>query len=346
MKITIKEIAKEANVSIATVSMVINKKDQNITEVTRNRVLEVVKKHNYIPNAMAGSLVTQRTHIIGLVLPDITNPFFPGIARGAEDKANEKGYSIIFCNTDDKLEVQEKYIESLTKKMADGIIIAHSSNSEKMSEILERCKVPIILIDRDFDSENICGKVLVNNSRGAHMAVSYLIEQGYKKIAYLSGPLKTRTAYERLEGYKKALGDNKTQFNEKLVKFGDYRIEWGRNGISELLREKEDFDAIFCGNDLIAIGAMMELKEKGYLIPEDIGVMGYDDIYMASLVEPSLTTVRQPNYQMGYKAMELLEERLKKAPGSNNTPSEMKTITLDTEIVVRNSVKTNKKVKL
>lgn len=339
MKITIKEIAKEANVSIATVSMVINKKDQNITEATRNRVLEVVKKYNYLPNAMAGSLVTQRTHIIGLVLPDITNPFFPGIARGAEDKANEKGYSIIFCNTDDKLEVQEKYIESLTKKMADGIIIAHSSSSEKMPEILERCKVPIILIDRDFDSENICGKVLVDNSKGAYMAVSYLIEQGYKKIAYLSGPLKTRTAYERLEGYKKALEYSKIQFNEKLVKFGDYRIEWGRNGVNALLDEQEDFDVIFCGNDLIAIGAMKELKEKGYLIPDDIGVMGYDDIYMASLVEPSLTTVRQPNYQMGYKAMELLEERLKKAPGSENTLSEMKTITLDTEIIVRNSVK-------
>jgi LacI family transcriptional regulator len=339
MKITIKEIAKEANVSIATVSMVINKKDQNITEATRNRVLEVVKKYNYLPNAMAGSLVTQRTHIIGLVLPDITNPFFPGIARGAEDKANEKGYSIIFCNTDDKLEVQEKYIESLTKKMADGIIIAHSSSSEKMPEILERCKVPIILIDRDFDSENICGKVLVDNSKGAYMAVSYLIEQGYKKIAYLSGPLKTRTAYERLEGYKKALEDCKIQFNEKLVKFGDYRIEWGRNGVNALLDEHEDFDVIFCGNDLIAIGAMKELKEQGYLIPDDIGVMGYDDIYMASLVEPSLTTVRQPNYQMGYKAMELLEERLKKAPGSENTLSEMKTITLDTEIIVRNSVK-------
>nr|WP_300089885.1 LacI family DNA-binding transcriptional regulator [Sedimentibacter sp.] len=345
MKITIKEIAKEANVSIATVSMVINKKDHNITEATRNRVLEVVKKYNYLPNAMAGSLVTQRTHIIGLVLPDITNPFFPGIARGAEDKANEAGYSIIFCNTDDKLEVQEKYIESLTKKMADGIIIAHSSSSEKMPEILERCKVPIILIDRDFDSENICGKVLVNNSKGAHMAVSYLIEQGYKKIAYLSGPLKTRTAYERLEGYKKALSDNEIQFNDKLVKFGDYRIEWGQKGVNELLNEPEDFDVIFCGNDLIAIGAMKELKEKGYNVPDEIGVMGYDDIYMASLVDPSLTTVRQPNYQMGYKAMELLEERLKKAPGSDNNSGEMKTITLDTEIIVRNSVKINKKVK-
>lgn len=337
MKITIKEIAKEAGVSIATVSMILNNKDKNITNATRMRVLDVVKKHHYVPNAMAGSLVTQRTHIIGLILPDITNPFFPGIARGAEDKANDAGYSIIFCNTDDKLEVEEKYIESLTKKMADGIIIAHSSNSEKMSEILERCKVPIILIDRDFYSENIRGKVLVNNLKGSYDGVLHLINKGYKKIAYLSGSLKTKTAQDRLEGYKNALLDNGLEYQEKLVKFGEYKIDWGRNGVKCLLNETEKFDAIFCGNDLIAIGAMKELKEKGFRIPNDIGVMGFDDIYLAGLVEPSLTTIRQPNYKMGYNAMELLLENINN-PNKNNYVTEMKTITLETEIIERNSI--------
>lgn len=338
MKITIKEIAKEAGVSIATVSMILNNKDKNITNATRMRVLDVVKKHNYVPNAMAGSLITQRTHLVGLILPDITNPFFPGIARGAEDKANESGYSIIFCNTDDKLEVEEKYIETLTKKMADGIIIAHSSNSEKMSEILERCKVPIILIDRDFYSNNIRGKVLVNNYEGAYKGVTYLINNGYKKVAYLSGSLKTRTAQDRLEGYKKALTDNNIKYNKTLVKHGEYRIEWGRDGVKELLSEQENCDAIFCGNDLIAIGAIKELKEKGYNIPEDIGVMGFDDIYLAGLVEPSLTTVRQPNYKMGYKAMELLLENLNNTDKNNIGVKELKTITLETEIIERNSI--------
>lgn len=337
MKITIKEIAKEAGVSIATVSMILNNKDQNITNATRMRVLDVVKKYNYIPNAMAGSLVTQKTHIVGLILPDITNPFFPGIARGAEDKANESGYSIIFCNTDDKLEVEEKYIETLTKKMADGIIIAHSSNSVKMSEILERCKVPIILIDRDFYSENIRGKVLVNNLEGAYKGVSYLINKGYKKIAYLSGSLKTKTAKDRLDGYKKALSDKNLEYDETLVKCGEYKIDWGRAGVKELLSENKQFDAIFCGNDLIAIGAMKELKEKNYKIPSDVGVMGFDDIYLAGLVEPALTTIRQPNYSMGYKAMELLLENIKNN-NKNSSISEMKTITLETEIIVRNSI--------
>ncbi len=337
MKITIKEIAKEAGVSIATVSMILNNKDHSITNATRIRVLEIVKKHNYIPNAMAGSLVTQKTHLVGLILPDITNPFFPGIARGAEDKANESGYSIIFCNSDDKLEVEEKYIETLTKKMADGIIIAHSSNSEKMSEILERCKVPIILIDRDFYSENIRGKVLVDNLEGAHKGVTHLINKGYKKIAFLSGSLKTKTAKDRLDGYKLALKESNIKYDENLVKFGEYKIEWGRNGVKELLNENKLIDAIFCGNDLIAIGAMKELKEKGYIIPNDIGVMGFDDIYLAGLVEPSLTTIRQPNYNMGYKAMELLLDNINNKE-TDIHDKEIKTITLKTELIIRNSI--------
>jgi LacI family transcriptional regulator len=340
MKKTIKDIAKEAGVSIATVSFIVNGKDQHISEATRQRVKDVMKKYNYIPNAMAGSLVTRRTGIIGLILPDITNPFFPGIARGAEDRANEEGYSIIFCNTDDKIEVEEKYIESLTSKMVDGIIIAHSSNSEEMGEILERTQIPIILIDRDFDSKNILGKVLVNNRAGAFNAVCHMVGKGYKKIAYLSGSLKTKTAMERLEGYKDALKEKGLPLEKHLIKYGEYRAEWGSKGVAELLEEKSDFDAIFCGNDLIAIGAMKELLKNGYKVPEDIGVMGFDDIYMSQMVEPELTTVKQPNYEMGYQAVELLIKHLKDKKSKKGISGETVTsmVMLDTEITERKSI--------
>lgn len=339
MKKTIKDIAKEAGVSIATVSFIVNGKDQHISEATRQRVKDVMKKYNYIPNAMAGSLVTRRTGIIGLILPDITNPFFPGIARGAEDRANEEGYSIIFCNTDDKIEVEEKYIESLTSKMVDGIIIAHSSNSDQMGEILERTQIPVILIDRDFDSKNILGKVLVNNKDGARQAVCHMVEKGYRKIAYLSGSLKTQTAMDRLEGYKEALREKNLPVVEALIKYGEYRVEWGRKGIEELLTEKQDFDAVFCGNDLIAIGAMKELLKHGYRVPEDKGVMGFDDIYMSQMVEPELTTVKQPNYEMGYQAVDLLIRHLKEKKTAK-TPGEKKTsmVMLNTEITERKSI--------
>ncbi|NLK65634.1 MAG: LacI family transcriptional regulator [Tissierellia bacterium] len=337
MKITIKEIAKEAGVSTATVSMIVNNKDKRISEATRKRVLDVIKKYNYVPNAVAGSLVTQKTHIIGLILPDITNPFFPGIARGAEDKAHESGYSIIFSNSDGKHELEEKHIETLTKKMADGIIIVLSSENEHMSELLKKCKVPVVLIDRDLSSVNIRGKVLVDNFKGSYDAVTYLSKNGYKKIAYLSGPLNTKTASERLKGYKQALIDNKLIYDPKTVKCGEYKIEWGQMGVDSLLAEKADFDSIFCGNDLIAVGAMKQLKNHKIRVPEDIGIMGYDDIYMSSYVEPSLTTVKQPIYQMGYKAMELMLNILKSS--NKETSQEIKTIILDTEIVERNSIK-------
>lgn len=339
MKKTIKDIAREAGVSIATVSFVMNNKDKNISEATKKRVKDVMKKYNYIPNAMAGSLVTRRTGIIGLILPDITNPFFPGIARGAEDRANEEGYSIIFCNTDDKIEVEEKYIESLTSKMVDGIIIAHSSNSDMMSEILERCQIPIILIDRDFDSRNVLGKVLVNNRDGAFKAVTHMIEKGYRNIAYLSGSLKTQTAMDRLNGYKEALVHGNIVPSDDLIKFGEYRVEWGKQGIQELLKEKKDFDGVFCGNDLIAIGAMKELLRNGYKVPGDVGVMGFDDIYIAQMVEPELTTVRQPNYEMGYQSVDLLINHLKeRQSGVVKKDDGNETIILDTEIMKRDSI--------
>lgn len=339
MKITIKDIAKEAGVSIATVSLIRNGKDKHITEATRRRVKDVMKKYNYIPNAMAGSLVTRKTGIIGLVLPDITNPFFPGIARGAEDRANEEGYSIIFCNTDDKIEVEEKYIETLTSKMVDGIIIAHSSNSDRMSEVLKRCQIPIILIDRDFDSENVLGKVLVNNRDGAYNAITHMVEKGYRRIAYLSGSLKTQTAMDRLRGYKEALAEKIIPLDDDLIKYGEYRAEWGKRGVEELLSEKAEFDAVFCGNDLIAIGAMKELLKNGYRVPDDKGVMGFDDIYMAQMVEPELTTVKQPNYEMGYQAVDLLIHHLRDKQ-SGKAPDEKKNsiVLLNTEITERKSI--------
>jgi LacI family transcriptional regulator len=188
-----------------------------------------------------------------------------------------------------------------------------------------------------LSSVNIRGKVLVDNFKGSYDAVTYLSKNGYKKIAYLSGPLNTKTASERLKGYKQALIDNKLIYDPKTVKCGEYKIEWGQMGVDSLLAEKADFDSIFCGNDLIAVGAMKQLKNHKIRVPEDIGIMGYDDIYMSSYVEPSLTTVKQPIYQMGYKAMELMLNILKSS--NKETSQEIKTIILDTEIVERNSIK-------
>ena len=329
--ITIKDIAKAAGVSTATVSMVFNNKDKSISQSTRDRVLKIGKDLNYIPNSMARSLVTRQTKTLGLVLPDIVNPFFPEIARGAEDRAWESGYSIIICNTDDDVDQENNYLHVLSKKMVDGIILTHSANRNKEKSGLERCRIPIILIDRDYDSPNIMGKVLVDNTEASCKAVNYLIKKGYTKIAYIAGPLNTRTARDRLDGYKKALVENNLRYEDNLVMVGEYKTQWGSEAALSLLESEQDFQAIFCGNDLIAIGAMKKLKEKNITIPDDIAVMGFDDIYISSLVDPELTTIKQPNYKMGFEAVRIMIDYLE------GKEIEEKNIILSTELIIRKS---------
>jgi LacI family transcriptional regulator len=333
MKLTIKDIARLAEVSTATVSMILNNKDGNISTATREKVLRIVKENNYIPNTMARSLVTRQTKTIGLVIPDIANPFFPELARGAEDKASEVGYSIIYCNTDDDLEKEEKYINMLAEKMVDGIVFTQSAKRTGEVSPIDRGTIPVVLIDRDMESSNVKGKVLVDNLEGAYKGVKHLIDKGCKKIAFITGALTSNTAKDRLAGYKKALEESGLQYNASYVRAGQYKTQWGLAAIKQMLDEGLSFDAVFCGNDLIAISVIKALKNNGYNIPADIAVVGFDDIYMASVVEPGLTTVKQPIYEMGYKAVELLIEVLEKPEKG----IEQKKIILDTELIIRSS---------
>lgn len=333
MKITIKEIAKLAEVSTATVSKILNKKDNNISDATRQRVLDIVKEQNYIPNTIARSLVTRQTKTIGLVIPDIANPFFPELARGAEDKASESGYNIIFCNTDDNLEKEEKYINMLQEKMIDGIIFTQSAKRTKGFKKLTIGSTPIILIDRDMNLEGVVGKVLVDNFTGAYEGVSYLLKNGYEKIAFITGALTSNTSKNRLKGYEKALEDSGVSYKEDYVLAGEYRSEWGFKAIEKLFDNKVDFDAVFCGNDLIALSVIKALKNAGKSIPEDVGVLGFDDIYMSKFIEPELSTIRQPNYEMGYKAVEMLVNILEN-PTEKNIKREL---ILKTELIIRQS---------
>ncbi|WP_330634630.1 LacI family DNA-binding transcriptional regulator [Anaerovorax sp. IOR16] len=333
-QVTMKDIAKEAGVSIATVSMICNNKDKNISEATRTRILELIAKRGYVPNVMARSLVTKKTKTIGLIIPDITNPFFPEIARGAEDMASKSGYSVIYCNTDDKIKRQDNYIKILTEKMVDGIIFAHSA--EKAEADFNKFRIPIVLIDRDSKADNVVGRVLVDNEAASMAGVSYLIQQGYKKIAYIAGSMKTKTAQDRLAGYRRALMEHGMPYDLKWVKKGSYRSQWGYDAIQEFEKESLSFDAIFCGNDLIAIGAIKALKEKGIYVPKDVGILGFDDVYLAQMTTPPLTTIRQPKYEMGYRAAELLIDVIEK---EKKQEEKKERIILDTELVIRQSTK-------
>lgn len=306
MKITIKDIAKMANVSVATVSKVINKKDDDISDSTKERIMDIVKKENYIPNIMARSLITKKTNTIGLIIPDISNPFFPELARGVEDKANDFGYNVIICNTDNDNEKEKNYLNMLSEKMVDGVILTEGSNSIEKQDIAVNCTFPLVLVDRDMDSPLVKGKIMVNDFMGSYMITQHLIKKNHKNIIFAGGPQAIKSTKNRFNGYTMALKENSINVENHKVFFGDYKVEFGYKMVQELINTHINFSAIVCGNDLIAIGAIKALKESGYKIPEDVAVSGFDDIYLAQFIEPTLTTVVQPSYEMGASAAEVL----------------------------------------
>lgn len=302
MAITIKDIAKRTDVSIATVSRVINNKSEGVSDGTRKRILEVVKELGYQPNALARGLVTKRTKTIGLIIPDIANPFFPDIARVVEDCANKQGYSVFLCNTDDNLHKESQYIKVLGEKCVDGIIFT-SNAIPKQEHTIELIKnsIPLVLMDRWVELEGICG-VFLDNLKGGYMASKHLIDLGHERIACITGPLYSKTAKDRLEGYKKALFEEGIPVDKSIIVEGDYKINSGFNAAEKLLNKK--VTAIIAFNDLMACGACKSVKANGYRIPEDISIIGFDDIQLSQMME--LTTIRQPSYEMGIAAIKML----------------------------------------
>ena len=332
MGVTIKDIANLAGVSKTTVSKVINNKDYSISKSTRDKIIQIMKEQNYIPNKIAQGLVTKRTKTIGLLIPDIRNPFFTDISRGCEDFARENGYNIIFCNTDEDYEKESQCVSMLCEKMVDGIILAPSSNKIYEKEIYATLEIPVVLVDKNIDIQSAKGVVKVDNKNGTYESTKHLINEGHKEILYLSGPLKNDIAKERLNGYIRALEKNNLVFKEENIIEGKYKYKWSYEYIKSL--DRINFSALCCANDLIAIGAIQALKDRNIKVPDDISVVGFDDIETAQLTNPSLTTVRQPAYEMGKKASEMLINIL----NDENINIE-EVITFKPQLIVRNSTK-------
>lgn len=332
MKYTIKDIARLAGVSTATVSKVINRKDHEITEATRKKVMSIVRQYNYVPNRIASSMVTKKTHTIGLIIPDISNPFFPELARGVEDYASEFGYAVFLCNTDNDALKEQSYLEKLQEKMVDGIIIAASDHQRHVSKSLKGAQIPIVTVDRRINDFISQGAVESNNLLGAYEAVSYLLTKGLNRVLHLSGPFNNKPSNERLQGYINALKDHNQEVKKEMILDGSFTLDWGYSGTLKAMDQGLQFDSIFCGNDLIAFGAIQALKLKGLRVPQDISVIGFDDISLAGIINPPLTTVKQPNYQMGYESSKILIGIIEKHPPENTK------LVLNTKLIIRDSV--------
>lgn len=305
---SIVRIAKLAGVSGATVSKILNGKDHAISEATRKRVLDIIEEEGYIPNSIAKSLKIKKTKTIGLIIPDVMNLFFSELARGVEDSADKLGYSLILCNTDNSETKELKYLNVLQGKMVDGIIMAAVENSS--DNTISSYKQPLVLIDRDIETNQPVGRIKIDNEKCIYDAVTYLINKGCKNIGFISSKTINPISQNRLKGYKKALEENNIPFNENNVYLENYSINTGYLGALKLYRN--NLDGICCGNDLIAIGAIKALREENIHVPNDVKVIGMDDISISSYIEPPLTTIKQPIYEIGLEAVNLLIDMIEK----------------------------------
>lgn len=331
---TIQDVAEKADVSVATVSHVINETRYVSPELTE-RVKDAMEKLDYQRNAVARGLKTQATHTIGLLLSDISNPFFSSLMRGAESVTTGKGYSIIVSNSDETLEKEELYIDVLRQRQIDGLIIAPTGKDDSKIKKLKEEDIPFVFVDRKM--ENVSAPyVLSENIQGAKQAAEHLIQKGHSNIGLVGGLCSVTTTRERIEGYKKALEDHEISINENLIVYGNSQVQGGVEATNTLLQLKDPPTAIFSTNNLMTIGVMKSIKQNGLRCPEDVALVGFDDFEWASLFEPTLTTVAQNPYQIGKKAAEVLFEVLEQ---EGNITGDFR---IPTELKVRNSTKTGK----
>jgi LacI family transcriptional regulator len=304
IKVTIKEVAKRAGVSISTVSLAINKQE-HVSEELRQKVFDAIQELNYRPNALARSLKNKKSKVIGLVIPDIVNPFFPLMVRGVEDTAKRYGYAIILCNTDGKAEEEATYLGLFEEKCVDGFIFTSSGKIKKSLSLLQEIAIPKVILDRRLDDLSI-PTVTVDNIQGAYLATNHLIGNGKRRILFISGPDQLQSSLDRLKGYQQAFEENKLAIESELITFGDFSFESGQKVIKDILARKINFDAVFGANDVMTLGAMVVLSELGIAIPDEIEFIGYDDIYLSAFFKPALTTVKQPAYEMGCEAVKMV----------------------------------------
>src|ERR1700724_2534462 len=305
---SIYDVARESAVSVFTVSEVVNKKS-HVSKKLRDRVEETIRKLNYRPNLIARSLAKQRTHTIGMIVPDIVNPFFPMVVRGAEDAAQKHGYNLLLCNSDDSLDKEESAIELLLSKRVDGVLLTKAAGDFRPSlqQMIKEVNIPFVLVMRTYPKLTK-DAVISDDYQGAYEAVCHLARAGRRRIGLISGPLKVSNAKERWQGFHDALKAKGLPYDPELVVEGDYRIESGFRAGHVLLSHRPD--GIYVANHLMTIGLLKAAEEIGLKCPEDFGLVSFDDYPWLGVFRPRLTTVELPKHQLGSEAAELLIQRI------------------------------------
>ncbi|NLY77425.1 MAG: LacI family transcriptional regulator [Tissierellia bacterium] len=331
MSVTIKDIAKSLGVSYSTVSRALNNKP-GVSKKTRERIIEQAKKMGYQPNDMARGLVKKRTKTIGVVIPDIANSFFGEVTQGIIDTANENGYTILLCISNWDFDIEKKHLKTLLEKRVDGIILKPAKDDVD-EKYFSKINVPFILLE-GWQGDKSCSYVKVDNEKGGYMATKYLIERGYQNIAYAGGKKEAHSNLERVEGYIKALKEHGRKVERELIRHNDFTVSGGYKLAEELLNSHNKVDAIFAGNDVIALGILHYAATHGYKVPDQLGVIGFDDIFYAEFHQIQLTTIRQPKYLLGKNTLELLLQEIRDDEDRVN-----KAMILEPKLIVRKTTR-------
>lgn len=317
---TIKDVAARAGVSFTTVSHVLNN-TRPVSAEARRRVEEAVEEIGYLPSAVARSLRTSETKIIGVLVPNVQNPFFAELVCGVEESCRLAGYSVFLCNSDNDPKRQLQYMRTLLEKRVDGLLLSSAGDDEALAGIFKMARVPAVTVDRLVPGAR-ADRVSVDNSQGAYNAVKHLLDLGHKRVACISGPAEFEVSRERLAGWRRALQEHGLLADENLVVEGDFSSQGGYLAASRLLKQasfdsagqgdsaKAAISAIFASNDLMAIGALRAAAECGLSVPSQVSVIGFDDIDLCRYVFPALTTVGYSIKALGQRAGQMLIERI------------------------------------
>lgn len=308
--VTIREVARQAKVSVGTVSNVLAG-SATVRPELRRRVEDAMRGLDYHPNQIARSLKTRQTKTLGMVISDITNPFFPQVVRGAEDAAIASGYLLITLNTDDSPERERRALSMLRAQKVDGLLLTVAASRDDMHHVeqFRDSGLPIVCIDRRVPNVSL-DLVCSDNARGAQMCMQHLLSRGHRRIGYLSGSAGLFTAETRLEGFNQALAEAGLPSDERLVRHGDFRLESGYRLAKDMLLEHQRPTALFAANAMMGFGALKAIHELGLRCPEDVALAMFDDVPFGDVIQPRLTVVAQPAYEMGRVGAELLIARL------------------------------------
>lgn len=341
--VSLKEIASAVGVSITTVVRAL-KGQREISEETREKILKVAREMNYRPNFLARGLVTNRSYTLGAIVPDLLNPFFPELIKGIEETAWRQGYNVILADADYDLTKEEQIIEAFISRMVDGIIISPIESRPDCSGLntLMKSGIPFVSLSKVPGLES--DLVVVDDSAGAYEAVKHLARIGRKRILYMGSSSSPRAHAERLEGYQKGLREMKLDFDETMVLMANQKeVDSGYRVIGEYFRQNRSFDAIIAFNDLMAMGIQRAVREAGLSVPDDIALIGFDDIKISSLLEVPLTTVSLPKYALGEESARLVMKRIEQSAaakvidGEKRAVVHLEKIVLHPSLIVRKS---------